>query len=318
MLTRRTILATGAVLAAPGLVRAQTNRVTTLISPFPPGGSTDLMARLIAERLTAALGRSVIVENQSGAGGRLAARAVQTAPPDGTKLLLANTSVIVMTPLAFADAGYDPLAFVPVAGVAEFAIGLASGPMTNATDMAGLLAWLRANPGRANIGIPALGSLPHLIGVALQRAINLPLTVVPYRGGAPIAQDLIGGQIPVGVSAAADFATLHGGRQLRLLAVTGTARAPGLSDVATFSEQGLPGFEANAWNGIFASPGTPSSIVAPISAAIREIVSQPDVRRRLEAVALSPIPVDGETIRSWITRDRATYAPLIAAAGPLQ
>jgi tripartite-type tricarboxylate transporter receptor subunit TctC len=140
---------------------------------------------------------------------------------------------------------------------------------------------------------------------------------VPYRGGAPIAQDLLGGNLPVGIAAAADFAAVHQGGQARLLAVTGTVRAPGLPDVPTFTEAGLPGFEANAWTGFFAPPGTPDALVAPIATAIRAILAEPAVRARLEQVALIAAPSDGATLRGWLDRDRAAFTPLLAAAGLL-
>jgi tripartite-type tricarboxylate transporter receptor subunit TctC len=315
--TRRTLL--GAALALPALgAHAQTARPLVIVAPFPPGGSTDLMARLVAEKIAASLGRNVVVENQSGAGGRIAARQVEAAPPDGARLLLANTSVMVLTPLAFADAGYDPLRFVPVAGAAEFAVGLASGPATRATTLAELTAWLRENPRGANAGVPAMGSLPHLTAIAYGRAIGATLEVVPYRGGAPIAQDLVGGRLAMGLGAAADFAPVHQGGQARLLAVTGTQRAPGLPDVPTFAEAGLAGFEANAWNGFFAAPGTPDAAIAPTAAAIRAALADPALRARLEAVALIPAPSDGAALAGWLARDRAALAPLLAAAGPLQ
>ena len=318
ILSRRTLLGTAAALLAAPAVLAQGARPLVIVAPFPPGGSTDLMARLIGERLATMLGRPVVVENQSGAGGRIAARQVEASAPDGSRLLLANTSVMALTPLAFADAGYDPLRFVPVAGAAEFAAGLATGPLTRAATLADLTTWLRANPGQANLGVPALGSLPHLTGIGYGRAIEVPLTVVPYRGGAPIAQDLVGGRLAIGIAAAADFAPVHQGGQARLLAVTGTQRAPGLADVPTFAEAGLRGFEANAWNGFFAAPGTPEALVAPLAAAIREILADAALRTRLEGVALIPAPSDGATLRGWLERDRAGFAPLIAAAGPLQ
>jgi len=316
--SRRALLGAVAGLSVAPALRAQGERPLVIVAPFPPGGSTDLLARLVAERLAGMLGRAVVVENQSGAGGRIAARQVEQAPPDGTRLLLANTSVMAITPIAFPDAGYDPLRFVPVAGAAEFAAGLASGPATRATSLADLTAWLRAHPAQANLGVPAMGSLPHLTGIGYSRAIGVPLTVVPYRGGAPVALDLVSGQLALGIAAAADFAGVHQGGQARLLAVTGTRRAPGLADVPTFAEAGLPGFEANAWNGFFAPAGTPAALVAPIAAAIREILAEPAMRARLESVALIPQPSDGATLRQWLERDRAAFAPLIAAAGPLQ
>lgn len=291
----------------------------TIVVPFPPGGSSDLLARLLAERMAPRLGRPVIVENRPGAGGRIAARAVQAAPADGSRLLLANTAIMVVTPLAYADAGYDPIGgFAPVAGLAEFAVGMAAGPMTGARDLAALTGWLRANPARANVGVPALGSIPHLMAIAYGRAIGVPLTVALYRGGAQIAQDLLAGQLAVGVSAAADFASLHQGGAVRLLAVTGTRRAPGLPEVPTFSEVGLAGFEVNGWNGLFAPAGTPQPAVAALHAAAVAALGDPAVIVKMEQVALIPTPADPATLAAWIRRDRAFFAPLLAAAGPLQ
>lgn len=314
-LARRALLGTLAALPFAAAPRAQGTRPLTIVAPFPAGGSSDILARIVAERLGLLLGRTVVVENISGAGGRIAARGVEAAAPDGTRLLLGNTSVMALTPLAFKDAGYDPLLFVPVAGAADFAAGLATGPATRSATLAELTTWLRANPSRANFGVPALGSLPHLTGINFSRAIGLPLEVVPYRGGAPIAQDLLAGNLPIGIAAAADFAGVHQGGQARLLAVTGRVRAPGLPDVPTFTEAGLAGFEANAWTGFFAPPGTPDSLVQPVARAIHTILDEPAVRARLEQVALIAAPSDGATLRSWLERDRAAFAPLLASAG---
>lgn len=314
-LSRRCLLTM--TMVAPSLAWAQDTRTMTLVAPFPAGGATDAMARIIAERLSTILRRPVVVENQAGAGGRIAARAVKAAAPDGSRLLLANTAVMVLNPLAFTDAGYAPADFAPVAGISEFAIGLATGPMTGARDLSALTAWVRANPARAIYGVPAVGSLPHLAGIAFGRAAGVALTMAPYRGGAPIATDLIGGQVAMGLSAAADFAAVHQAGQLRIVAVTGLARAPGLPDVPTFIEAGIASLDANAWNGLFAPAGTPEAVISPIAAAVKDILSDPEVRRRLEAIALVPTVADAATITNWIGRDRATYAPLLAAAGPL-
>jgi tripartite-type tricarboxylate transporter receptor subunit TctC len=329
--SRRVLLAGGiAVLAAPAIVRAQGSGAPlafqgpiTILSPFPPGGSTDLMARLIADRIAVTLGRTVLVDSQSGAGGRIAARTVQSAPPNGSRLLLANTSVMAITPIAFTDAGYDPVGgFAPVAGVSEFAAGLATGPLTGpgggVTTLPGLKDWLAANPSQANYGVPALGSLPHLTGIAFSRAMGIPLTVVPYRGGAPIVQDLVGGRLAIGIAAAADFAAQHQAGQVRLLGVTGKRRAPGVDDVPTFAEAGVGALETNAWNGVFAPAGTPADTVRILNEAIVKALGEPEVRTRLEQSALIPTPTGPAELAGWLTRDRAFYAPLIAAAGPLQ
>jgi tripartite-type tricarboxylate transporter receptor subunit TctC len=315
---RATLAGLAAALASPTILRAQsglTSGAITIVAPFPPGGSSDAKARIVAEGIAPLLGRQVVVENQAGAGGRIAARQVASAPKDGSKILLANTSVMVLTPLQ-PEAGYDPIAdFAPVAGGSEFAVGLATGPLTGAKSLAELVSWLKANPTQASFGIPASGSLPHLTGIAFGKAIGLDLTAVPYRGGAPIAQDLLAGKLAIGIAAAADFAGLHQAGQLRLVGVTGAARAPGLPDAATFAEAGFKGFDANAWNAFFVPAGTPQSVVAELNRAINAVLSQAETRQRLEKMALVSTPSAAEAPMDWIKRDRATYEPLLKAAG---
>jgi tripartite-type tricarboxylate transporter receptor subunit TctC len=317
--TRRHALGVvGAGVFAPQILRAQSGLTTgtiTIVAPFPAGGSSDAKARIVATGIANLLGRSVIVENQAGGGGRVAARTVKSAPPDGSKILLANTSVMVLTPM-LPDAGYDSLAdFVPVAGGSEFAAGLATGPMTGAKNLAELAAWLKANPTKANFGIPAAGSLPHLTGIAFGKSIGVELTAVPYRGGAPMAQDLLAGQLAVGIAAAADFAGLHQAGQLRLVGVTGTRRAPGLADVQTFSEAGHKGMEANAWNAFFVPTGTPAAIITELNRAINTVLERAEVKEQLEKIALVSAPSAPEAPTAWIKRDQATFRPLLIAAG---
>ena len=318
LLRRRAALALPAFLAAAPARGQALPPTITLVVPFAAGGQSDLLGRLLAERLAPALSRTVVVENLTGAGGQIAARSVQGARPDGARLLVANTSVMVLTPLTTANPGYDPVAgFVPVAGTGEFAAALATGPMTGAADLAALSAWLRTNPNRANAGVPALGSLPHLTALGFGRAAGVPIQVVPYRGGAPIAADLMGGQLAVGVAGAADFASLHQGGRLRIAAVTGRRRAPGLADVPTFGEAGVRGLEANAWNGVFAPADTPPALVAILSAAILRILADPAVQQRLESVGLLPVGTDGAGLSGWMARDRNAFRPLLQEAGLL-
>jgi tripartite-type tricarboxylate transporter receptor subunit TctC len=322
-ITRRAALALPAALAAPA-VHAQGTQPfgfggnITIVVPFPAGGQSDLLARLIAERIGPLLGRTVVVENLTGAGGQIAARNVQGARADGSRLLLANTSVIVLTPMTTPNPGYDPATgFAPVAGAGEFAAALATGPMTGAQDLAALTAWLRANPNQANAGVPALGSLPHLTALSYGAAADVAIQVVPYRGGAPIAADLMGGQLAVGVAGAADFASLHQGGRLRIVGVTGTRRAPGLPDVPTFAEAGVRGLEANAWSGLYAPAGTPAPAIAALHGAVVRSFAEPEVQRRLEAVGIIPVTTDPAGLTGWMTRDQATFRPLLQRAGLL-
>lgn len=318
-MTRRAALALPALFAA-GTAGAQPAlpAAVTLVVPFPAGGQSDLLGRIIAERIGPALGRTIVVENQTGAGGQIAARSVQGARPDGSRLLLANTSVMVLTPMTTPNAGYDPVGgFTPIAGAGEFAAALATGPMTGAGDLAALAAWLRANPGRANAGVPALGSLPHLTALSYGAAAEVPIQVVPYRGGAPIASDLMGGQLAIGIAGAADFAGHHQGGRLRMLGVTGTSRAPGLPDVPTFAEAGVRGLEANAWTGVYGPAGTPPATVSALHGAIAAAFADPDIRRRLEGVGIIPVSADARGLAGWMERDRAAFRPLLERAGLL-
>lgn len=322
-ITRRVALAVPAALAAPA-VRAQGaspfgfSGNITLVVPFPAGGQSDLLARLIAERIGPLLSRNVVVENLTGAGGQIAARNVQGARADGSRLLIANTSVMVLTPLTTPNPGYDPVAgFAPVAGAGEFAAALATGAMTGAQDLAALTAWLRANPNQANAGVPALGSLPHLTALSYGAAANVTIQVVPYRGGAPIAADLMGGQLAVGVAGAADFAGHHQGGRLRIVGVTGTRRAPGLPDVPTFAEAGVRGLEINAWSGIYAPAGTPPAAITALHAAVTRIFADAEVQRRLEAVGIIPVTADPAGLTAWMARDRDAFRPLLQTAGLL-
>jgi tripartite-type tricarboxylate transporter receptor subunit TctC len=204
-------VATALPAARPAM--AQTGAVR-IVAGFAAGGSSDAMARLIAERMGELTGRRVIVENRAGAGGRLAAEEVRRAAPDGTTLLLANTSMMVLAPITINDIRYDPVAdFAPVAGLADFQVALATGPMTAAKTLADLLAWARSNPEKANYGVPAAGSLPHLTGLEFAKAAGSPMQVVLFQGGAPISQQIIGGHLAMGLGASADFAEQHDGNR---------------------------------------------------------------------------------------------------------
>jgi len=310
-----------ASLGAPALSRAQDNPLAfggpiTLIAGFPPGGSSDIMARIVAERLASSLGRTVIVDNRPGAGGRIAAAALRGAPPDGSRLLLANTAIMVLGPLANADSGYDPVAdFAPIARAADFHLALATGPMTRCRDVEALTRWLRDNPTLANYGVPAAGSLPHLMGIALARSIGLPFTMVPYRGGAPIVTDLAGGRLAMGLSASADFVAQHRADAITMLAVSGTRRAPGLPDVPTFAERGRAGFEANGWNGFFAPAGTLPNVVALYSREIRAALAQADVRQRLEQAGFALNASGPAELGLQVEREIERYRPLLREAG---
>ncbi|RYF27091.1 MAG: ABC transporter substrate-binding protein, partial [Comamonadaceae bacterium] len=187
----------GAALSTPAWAQDATLR---LVVGYPPGGSSDRVARIVADKLQAALGSPVIVENKVGAGGRISAQYVKNAPANQPMLLLANPAVMVVSPLVMTDVGYDPARdFVPVSEVNSYVFGVAVSTAVPVKELPHLLAWLRANPAQANIGVPATGSLPHFFALMLGQQAKVTAEAVGYKGSAPLLTDLIGGQVPVAV-----------------------------------------------------------------------------------------------------------------------
>lgn len=287
-----------------------------IVAGFPAGGSSDAMARLIAERLEAALGRRFIVENKAGAGGRIAAEEVKNAPPDGSVLLLANTSMMVLAPVTFTDIRYDAANdFAPVARLADFQVALATGQMTGARTLADLMAFARANPDKATFGVPAAGSLPHLTGLAFAAASGVPMQPVVFQGGAPIAQALLGGHLAMGLGASADYAGQHQSGAMRIVGMTGTRRHPSLPDVPTFAEAGIRGLEDTAWSALFLPKGATPALAETLRAAIQAALAAPDVIARLEAQAfLVNYGAPAEVARQ-IVEEQARWRPVVERAG---
>lgn len=291
----------------------------TIIAGYPAGGTSDALARTVAAELEKKLGRSVVVENKTGAGGRVAVQELMNSPADGSVLLVGNIVMMVLAPLTFSDIGYDPLTdLAPVTKATDYAIVLATGAMTGAQDLESLLAWLRENPDQASYGVPAAGSLPHLFGVQLAETTGLPLNMVAFRGGAPIATALVGGQVAAGISAPGDFGELHKAGKLKIVAASGTQRGPGLEDVPTFAELGHEGFEENGWNGFFAPKGTPAEVVDIYNKAIVEILADPAVVKKLEEFGFIVTSSTPEELHALIESGRKKWGPLIEAAGVKQ
>jgi len=287
-----------------------------IVAGFAAGGSSDSMARIVADRLKDILGRTVIVENVAGAGGRLAAEQVKAATPDGTRILLANTVMMSLAPLVFKDLRYGPLEdFAPVAKAAEYQIVLAVGEMTKARSFAELRTWLETNRDKASYGVPAAGSLPHLYALEVARSAGLSMTMVPYRGGAPMAQALAGGHLAMGFSASSDFAEQHRSGLLRIVAQSGSRRNPVLPDVETFSEAGVSGAEENGWNGFFLPKGASPALVDRYTAAIREALSDAQVSERLAAVGFLVSFAAGPDLARQIGAEQARWKPVVAVAG---
>src|SRR4051812_43676822 len=259
-MNRRSTLA--AVLAfCASLAQAQAPDTLRLVTGFAPGGATDRVARIVADKLQARLGIPVIVENKTGAGGRIAAQQVKAPPPGQHVLMLATPAVMVVAPLVFKDNGYDPERdFVPVSHVNDYEFGLAVASAVPVRELSHLLAWLRANPAQANFGVPATGSLPHFFALMTGDKAGVKAQVIGYRGSGPLLADLLGGQVPVAFDTLDGLIPQADAGKLRVLASSGAKRSPAAPNVPTFKEAGLD-LVATGFNAFFAPSSMPAAKV---------------------------------------------------------
>jgi len=304
--------------AAPAAPRAQapgTGPLHILVG-FAPGGSTDVVARLLAERIAQTSDRPVLVENRPGAGGRIAAGALKRATPDGSTVLLTPMVVIVLAPLVWRQLQYDPTKdFAPVAHLADFQIAFAVGADHPARTVPEFIAWAKARAARANFGTPSAGSQPHFFGVMIGRATGIDMVHVPYKGAAPLVTDLAGGRIPAGISALSDLLGQHRSGRLRIIATSGAQRSPLLPEVPSFKEQGFPAIEGTGWFAFYAPAGTPGPAIERWSTGIAAAVRIPEVRGKLVELGLEPTGTTPEQLAAIMAADTARWAPVVKASG---
>ena len=301
--------------AFAGPARAQVEKPVRLLVGFAAGGSADIAARSIAEKMTGDLKQAVVVENRPGAGGRIVAEALRNAPADGSTLMLAPIVVPVLAPLVFSKLPYDPTTdFAPIAQVANFQFALSVAASHPARSMRELVEWYRANPARANFGSPAPGSLPHFFGLLIAKSAGVELVHVPYNGGAPLMNGLMGDQVAAAIDTTVEQIELHKAGKVRLLAVSAATRSPLAPEVATFGEQGIA-VEGTGWFAVYAPARTPEVIVRALNAAVVKAVAQPDVRERFARLGLEPTGGTPEQLAQRMRDDRALWAPIVRASG---
>lgn len=311
-LTRSALLAAAPLGAAPAFAQDATLRV---VVGYPPGGASDRVARIVADKLQAALGSPVIVENKVGAGGRVSAQYVKAAPASQPMLLLANPAVMVVSPLVVNDLGYDPAKdFVPVSEVNSYVFGVAVSSAVPVKELQHLLAWMRANPQQANIGVPATGSLPHFFALMLGKQAQVAAEAVGYKGSAPLLTDLIGGQIPVAVDTLDVLLTQHEAGKLRLLGVSAEQRHPLAPQVPTLREGGVD-LAAAGWNSFFAPKSMPQAQVDRYAALIHKIMQDPDVVRQFKSSKLDPVASTAAQTRDRLAAYRQQWEPVIRSSG---
>ena len=255
-----------------------------LVVTYPPGGGADLMARLIAPKMAETLGQPVVVENKPGASGQIGAGEVARAAPDGYTLLLDASSYSV-NPSLYAKLPYDPAkAFAPIALIAMFPNVLVVTPDFAARDVKELVALAKAKPGTIAFASSGNGSAQHLSGELFKQKAGVDMTHVPYKGGSPAMNDVMGGQVPVFfANMASSLAHVKGGK-LRALAITGAKRSPALPNVPTIAEAGVPGYEVYEWNAIFVPAGTPAPVVAKIAESIAKALQNAELRERITSL----------------------------------
>jgi tripartite-type tricarboxylate transporter receptor subunit TctC len=287
-------------------------RAITLVVPYPPGGGVDSMARVAADKLAAALGQPVVVENRGGAGGNIGTRFVAKSKPDGYTLLLGHTGSISINPSLYANAGYDPRKdFAPVGLMASMPVALLAHPSFSAKTVADVIAYAKANPGKLDVGTSSIGTGGYMSAELFKATTGLDIAIVPYKGTAPLMNDLIGGHVPVafGVLPPA-LGNLQAGT-LRAIAMLSRTRFSLLPDVPTAEESGLPGFEAVLHYGVLAPVGTPKPIVDRLNAELQKLVESPDVQARIHAEGGDKLTSSPADYATDIDREATKWGDLI-------
>ena len=311
-------LMAGIALAAAalcGAAQAYPTKPVTIVVPFAPGGAADTMARQLAERLNKRLGQPVIVENKPGAGTMIASEYVAKAAPDGHTVLLAASSLGI-APALYSKVNYDPVKdFVPISQVASVVHVLEVHPSVPVKSVAELIAWLKANPGKANYGSVGAGTSTHLESELFNTMAGVRMTHVPYKGSAPALMDLVGGNLQVMFDAWASSGPFVKDGKTRLLAVTTAQRSKILPDVPTVAESGLPGYEAMPWLGFVAPAGTPAAAVNRFHAELTEVLKEPEVQERFRNLGLDIIGNTPEQFADFIKKDIVKWAKVVKDSG---
>ncbi|HVZ44761.1 MAG TPA: tripartite tricarboxylate transporter substrate binding protein [Ramlibacter sp.] len=303
--------------APPALAQAWPTRPVTLLVPYAPGGGHDTMARLVAERLTAKWGQTVLVENKAGANGMIGAEFVSHAPPDGHTLLFASPAEIVIAPTAYKSMRYDPfndLAPVTLAGMTPLVV--VANPSAGVKTIPELIAKVKANPGKFSFGTAGNASSQHLAGVLLNNMAGIDLVHIPYKGAGPATTDVVGGQTPLAIVGMAPVMGYIKSGKLVALAVTQSRRASFAPDIPTVAETpGLGGFEATHWMGVFAPAKTPADIVKKVQADIHDVVNAPDMKARLLSLGIEPVGSTPAEFKSFLAADRDRFARMFKLTG---
>ena len=309
------LLGSLALAQAPALAQAQwqPSKPIKIVVPYPPGGSSDIIARAISQPLSAALGQPVIVENKPGANGNLGADFVAKSAPDGYTLLLCDVGALAISPSVYTKLSFDPSK--DLRGVTMLAYSphlLVVNPSVKAANLKELVALSKT--GDLNFAVTATGSAPHLAGVALQRAVDAKWTYVPYKGGVQAIQDTVAGQTQVLMNGMlATLPQVQGGK-LKVLGVSKATRMPLIGDVPTIAEQGVPGFESGTWQGVRVARGTPDAVVQRLNKELITVIRSADIRSRLAGQGAEVATMTPAEEEQFFSKERARWAQVVKAA----
>jgi tripartite-type tricarboxylate transporter receptor subunit TctC len=315
-------MALAALLAVATAARAQADfpsRVVKLIVPYPPGGGTDLLARVLAEELGRKWRQAVIVENVGGAGGNIGAAEVFRAEPDGYTLLLASPGPIATNAYMYKDMSYDPAQWVPIAVLATSPYVLVLNNGFDAPNLALLLSHAKADPGKLTAATPGVGSVGQLATIELEMLAGVKLLQVPYKGLSPAVADVVAGHVDMMFDMLATALPMHHAQQEKIIAVGGTERVKALPDVPTLAEAGVPGYRAVTFFGIVAPPQTPEKLADKINADVVACLNDPEFIEKTKALGMDLAPGSRTAAAKFFAEERALWSKVIKQADiPLQ
>jgi tripartite-type tricarboxylate transporter receptor subunit TctC len=305
-------LAAAALMGAPAL--AQDKPPLKILVGFPPGGSADQIARLVADALRDDFG-TIVVENRPGAAGRIALNATKVAKPDGQTVIILPSGPMVLYPHTYKKLDYDPVKdFTPVSLLARFQFGVVSGPSTGVKDVREMVAKARSDPRSATYGSPGLGSLPHFMGVLLEQSTGVSMLHVPFQGGGPANTALLGGQIGYKFDVVSETAELHRAGKVRIIAVTGSKRDPQVPEVPTLKESGVD-MDATAWFAMYAPANLPPQDLQRLERAVMAAVRKPALNERLTRLGYDPVGSSSTELAAQQRIDLARWEKPIKATG---
>jgi tripartite-type tricarboxylate transporter receptor subunit TctC len=304
------------VLAGPAPAQSFPDHVVRIVNPFPPGGSVDVLARILAQKLSENLGQQFIIETRGGGGGNVGAEMVAKAEPDGYTLLFTAPGPLVVNQTLYAKLPFDPARdFAPIALFAMAPIVLMVNPDIPANNVQELIAYAKMHPGQINFGSAGNGSTPHLNGELFKTMAHIDIVHVPYRGTGPAMNDLIGGHIQMFFDLLPASLPQIESRKVRALANAGATRPPLLANLPTVAEQGLPGFDSTSWVGLVAPVHTPPAVTEKLIAEVEKVVKSPDIAARITELGSQPGTAFGKDFAKFMEAETTKWAAVIKASG---